>query len=133
MSSELLTHFATKLSSLGYGTLGVDIFANNLPPTPTVSLGIISQGGYSTRQDPTRRESFQILYRTTSIGSGSVHVDNLHKDLTEGNGFNLFPGFCGSLNLQGEPGTFYKDAANFPVFSLNYVFITTTRRLRSQS
>lgn len=123
MSSILLERVTSHIASLGYGTLGRNLFSGAMPTTPYESIGVFSTGGFSRPRDPVKRPTFQIAHRATKIASGISLVTSLSAALTNGNSLMCpMPGF---FEQQGDPGPHYRDDNGHLVFTLNFVFTTT--------
>lgn len=123
MSSILLERVGSHIASLGYGTLGVDLFVGTLNTTPYLATGVFATGGFSRAREPVLRPSFQIAHRNTNIASGTSRVTSLSAALSNGNSLMCpMPGF---FELQSDPGPHYRDSNGHFVFTLNFVYTTT--------
>jgi hypothetical protein len=124
---QVLDKTATLLASLGFGTIGntptANLFKMTMPESPTVCTVVVLNGGPVDPSDPTRRCEIQVLHRNTHIGSGMVFIENVYAALH--NSWNNLPNIGGRFAGRHLPGLHFRNEADYPVFSQNFVFTTT--------
>lgn len=118
---DLALSLATYIGSNGFGTLASNLFANEVPSDPKTSTAVIRTGGPYIAGDAVRRPTIQILHRNTVASSGTNFVNNLFQLLKDK------PNFACDHWVRAftEPGPYVRDVNNHPVFSLNFVILTT--------
>ncbi len=122
--STLAYEFATYLTSNGFGTLGVTVYAHGFPPEPDTLVAVLCQGGPSVQaDDPISRSRVQILIRDPDVRSGLGTAIRLF-ELIQGRFVELTHAVL-RFEADAPPGAYYRDEQNRAVHSVNY--LTTGR------
>lgn len=123
---QLATCIGSYLGASGVGSLGGNLFIQDMPETVEEGTVIAMTGGVIDSANPTRLPSFQILHRNRSSANGLRKVTAINNLLN--NQWNVIEGFPGRCVSFSEAGAGFKDAQGRAVFSLNFAIVTTTQR-----
>lgn len=123
---ELLEKTLTYLSSLGLGTVGQSLWAEQLPSTPAVATAVVLTGGFKLpNNSPVKLPTIQILTRGTVVGSVFAACSSLFVAFDDR--INVLSCYPGRFQTLSELGAYYRDANNLVVFTLNATFTTTKK------
>ena len=74
----VLDAVGTYVSTMGFGTLGTNLFLDTLPGTPYSCVGVFQYGGIRIEGDPLRRMDFQVKVRNSDHTAAATKVSSLY-------------------------------------------------------
>lgn len=114
------------LETNGIGTAGTDLFTQSMPEYVQNGVVVAMTGGPILPEDPTRRITFQIQVKNAKSKEGLRQATAINNLLN--NQWNVIPGFPGRVVSVTEAGAAFIDSSGTPVYSLNFVVVSTTQR-----
>jgi hypothetical protein len=123
MVIALMEGFLAALQATGVGTVGYDLFAYTMPSTPQDCTAVIPTGGLSEPGDQLRRPTFQVLTRSKVQRRAAQRAETIFAYAN--NRWNGITGIRGRMYAMTEPGVHFRDENDIPVFTMNFIFITT--------
>jgi|OpeIllAssembly_1097287.scaffolds.fasta_scaffold545144_2 hypothetical protein len=120
-------HIAAYLQSIGHGTLGVNMFIDNLPETPDDVVLVTTSGGFApefVHNKPgvnTEMPTFQIATRSRSIPSAKSKSHAIYNDLQLIGNMMVDGIFFQRLTPMQTPFSIERDDKDRWIWGCNYV------------
>lgn len=119
MASLIITEVAAYLAANGIGTVGQDIFLEEMPPDPIVATCVVSSSGVVVAGNPVDRPGFQILIRGTDKAEQLTRAWTIHELLHDK--WNMLSTTRGRIEAMALPGGMFRDEAGNRNLSLNFL------------
>jgi hypothetical protein len=116
--TEVLDAVAIYLQSKGLGQVGSSIMKGSLRPTPVKQIAIVTSSGARLRGDPIRRPAFQVMIRDDPFNVALVRAQDVYNAMDHV--WLKTAHFGLRFKAEVEPGSYFIDANQHFVFSLNF-------------
>jgi len=120
--TTLLYEAGLYLAANGIGTLGSDIFLNQLPNSPANCVALFAEGGESPSHglNPMELPTLQVLIRDEIDISGLRKTILVFKLLHDQ--WNVLPSIRGRVLADAKPGAKFLSDSGLPTFPLNFTW-----------
>lgn len=124
MALDLADSIATCIGTAGLAVYGTSVFAHSMPLDPVICSCVLLTGGPHIAGDPTKNKTFQVLHRNTQIATGFEVALAIFALLD--NSWGLASAYPGRIVGVTEPGAWFRDDRERPVFTLNFIHRSAT-------